>query len=312
MEEEDGREKVNSAEFWDFSFHEMGIYDLPATFDKIQSLRNNFEKIIYIGHSQGGSSFLAGMSEKSEYFQEKLKTAVLFAPASRLLNYNSSLLSILKDFEISQKFKEKKMFEILPYNPNLSHANIKIGKVYPTLHYAMMEMLTDEVSLMNCPERIKVFTAHYPSGTSLKSFVHFQQLVDAQSFQHYDYGEEENLKRYNSPTPKQYDLSKINGVPVIICVGKNDKLTHIDDVRWLKNQIGQDVFSYYEFDHMGHSSFLINNDITWFNYVLRDIYKILEKEKCVKSDMVKNNNIKSASTDTSTNLSPVKEGTFKK
>jgi pimeloyl-ACP methyl ester carboxylesterase len=37
--------------FWNFSFHEMGLYDLPASLDYIYSL-NGGKKIIHAGHSK--------------------------------------------------------------------------------------------------------------------------------------------------------------------------------------------------------------------------------------------------------------------
>ena len=199
------------------------------------------------------------MSEKMEYFREKLKIVILLAPASPEDNFDSSLL----------KLTDRNIYEVLPYHPDLNTLNIHIEKLYPTMRYAMLEMFSDEASWMNCPDRIKVYLAHYPSGISVKSLTHFKQIINAKAFQHFDYGEEENMRRYYSPTHRIYDLSKICDIPIILTGGLNDKLTHIEDIRWLK---------YIEYEHMGHASFLINNDITWFNYILRDIYKLMEND----------------------------------
>lgn len=38
--------------FWNFSFYEMGIYDLPAVIDYVRKTTCS-QKIYYIGHSQG-------------------------------------------------------------------------------------------------------------------------------------------------------------------------------------------------------------------------------------------------------------------
>lgn len=43
---------VNSSEFWNFSFHEVGFYDLPAVIDKMLSVSGS-ERGFYVGHSQG-------------------------------------------------------------------------------------------------------------------------------------------------------------------------------------------------------------------------------------------------------------------
>ena len=42
----------NEKKFWDFSWYEMGAYDLPAVIDEIQT-QTGGQKVAYIGHSQG-------------------------------------------------------------------------------------------------------------------------------------------------------------------------------------------------------------------------------------------------------------------
>lgn len=45
---------VKDAEFWDFSFQEMGRYDVPA-FLKFIKAKTGVDKVPYIGHSEGTS-----------------------------------------------------------------------------------------------------------------------------------------------------------------------------------------------------------------------------------------------------------------
>jgi lysosomal acid lipase/cholesteryl ester hydrolase len=284
--------------YWDYSFHEMGMYDLPANIDQILKVNCSGEKIIYFGHSQGGASVLAGMSENIDYFKKYLRTVVLLAPASRIDRYDSSVLNLLREIQLDEKLQSRGIYEVLPHNPDLNSLSVKISQIYPTFHYAMLEMCSDEESWMNCPERIKVYMAHYPSGSSLKSLIHFKQLIDAKQFQKFDYGEEENLKLYGSAKPAKYNLENIKDIPIILCGGLNDKLTHIEDIRWLREEIKSTIFKYHEFDHMGHASFLINNDITWFNFVLRDIYQILKNEQIIKNKTNLEENSKTIEIDT--------------
>lgn len=69
---------TKDSKFWDFSWHEMGIYDLPAAIDYILSITQQ-EKIYYLGHSQGTTSFFVMMSEKPEYNEKIIKFAA-YAP----------------------------------------------------------------------------------------------------------------------------------------------------------------------------------------------------------------------------------------
>lgn len=48
--------------YWNFSWHEIGKYDIPTTIDYILE-KTNFTKVHYIGHSQGSTSFFVMMSE---------------------------------------------------------------------------------------------------------------------------------------------------------------------------------------------------------------------------------------------------------
>lgn len=65
--------------FWEFSWHEIGIYDLPATIDYI--LRQTRQSTLqYVGHSQGATAFFVMLSEKPEY-NDKIDMMQALAPA---------------------------------------------------------------------------------------------------------------------------------------------------------------------------------------------------------------------------------------
>lgn len=68
----------NERKFWDFSWHEIGYYDLAAMFDYILGLTDN-SALHYVGYSQGTSTFMVLLSSRPEY-REKVKTIHLMAP----------------------------------------------------------------------------------------------------------------------------------------------------------------------------------------------------------------------------------------
>lgn len=269
---------AESEEFWDYSFDEMGKYDLPAVIDYIGGKTSNKKenKLIFIGHSQGCASILAGMCQNREYFESKLLMAILLSPAYTLNHIDSKIAEYL--FKLEWFFKERKINEILPFNPLFQDLTNKVNFIYPTFTYTMMELFSDEETWVMCPERIKVYSCHYPSGTSLRSISHFNQIKNSKNFQSYDFGEEENLKRYGSKEVVTYDCRTIKDIPIVICAGKKDKLTHYLDLRDLRDILKESgtLLGYYEYEYMGHGSFLLSSDILWFNYVLKDIYKILK------------------------------------
>lgn len=86
--------------FWNFSWHEMGIYDLPAMIDHILETTGQ-QKVHFIGHSQGATAFVVMCAEHPKY-NEKIVQANLLAPPVYLnpspnpfVQYSSSIVSYL-------------------------------------------------------------------------------------------------------------------------------------------------------------------------------------------------------------------------
>ncbi|XP_054263960.1 lipase 3-like isoform X2 [Macrosteles quadrilineatus] len=71
---------TNTKEFWDFSFHEMGIKDVPAVLQFIRA-RTGKSKIHYIGHSMGTTMFLVMASLLPEELNH-IDTVTLMAPVA--------------------------------------------------------------------------------------------------------------------------------------------------------------------------------------------------------------------------------------
>lgn len=67
-----------SAEYWDFSFHEIAVKDLPSCIDYILEQTDN-EQISYVGHSQGATVFFVLMTQLPEY-NKKINVMHAMAP----------------------------------------------------------------------------------------------------------------------------------------------------------------------------------------------------------------------------------------
>ncbi|KAL6431802.1 hypothetical protein ACFW04_007357 [Cataglyphis niger] len=88
--------------FWDFSFNEMGIYDLPAMITFITNMRSQ-SLHTYIGHSMGAASFFIMASERPE-FTQKVQMMISLAPAA-FVNHMQSPLQYLIPFRRELKVK---------------------------------------------------------------------------------------------------------------------------------------------------------------------------------------------------------------
>jgi lysosomal acid lipase/cholesteryl ester hydrolase len=53
-------------EYWDFSWEEMGEYDSKATIEYIKE-NSNYDKVAYLGMSQGAAQMLHALSQDNEW-----------------------------------------------------------------------------------------------------------------------------------------------------------------------------------------------------------------------------------------------------
>ncbi|XP_055527845.1 lipase 1-like [Wyeomyia smithii] len=72
--------KNTSAEFWNFSFHEIGYYDLASMVDAVLSISKQ-KRLHLIGYSEGSTAALILLAERPEY-GAKVISLNLMAPAA--------------------------------------------------------------------------------------------------------------------------------------------------------------------------------------------------------------------------------------
>ena len=80
--------KPTEKEFWFFSWEEIGVYDLPAIIDHIVD-ETGYDKITYMGHSQGVTCLMAGSTLRPDYFNAKINLAINLAPPISM-HYNNN------------------------------------------------------------------------------------------------------------------------------------------------------------------------------------------------------------------------------
>lgn len=88
---------VSDPKFWDFSFHELGAFDLPASLDYVLAVTGQ-EKLFFIGHSQGTTALFVMLSEKPEYNRKIIKAA-LYAPIAYTEHMRSPIIKALTQIQ---------------------------------------------------------------------------------------------------------------------------------------------------------------------------------------------------------------------
>jgi pimeloyl-ACP methyl ester carboxylesterase len=76
-----------------FSFHEMGLFDIPRQIDLIKK-KTKDSQIIYVGHSMGSTSGLIYASLKSQQVKTSIK-AFIFMAMPCYFEYSTSLVAQL-------------------------------------------------------------------------------------------------------------------------------------------------------------------------------------------------------------------------
>ncbi|XP_028032712.1 lysosomal acid lipase/cholesteryl ester hydrolase-like [Bombyx mandarina] len=226
-------------EFWNFSYHEMALYDLPATIDYI--LGHTGQTRIYgIGHSQGNNIFFA-MTAMLPQYNKKIKVFISLAPAVYIGNIEmpTKILVLLSPL-VNYLFEGVGNEEILPDGTILQRLLQKVCPLGLPGYVLCVELILFQLAGYNTAELEREFLpialGHTPSGSSRKNLNHLAQSGKYKRFAYYDAGAEENIRLYGRKEPPLYDLSAVT-MKVAIFTGNNDKLVVMKDTARLRDQL---------------------------------------------------------------------------
>ncbi|XP_063380250.1 lipase 1-like [Cydia fagiglandana] len=119
-------------------------------------------------------------------------------------------------------------------------------------------------------EFLAVVFGHFPSSISRKALLHCAQVAQSKRFPLFDYGLEENLKRYGSTAPPDYNLRNVT-MRTALLVGKNDPINGVRDVERLRFVL-PNVVHYHLMKPRTWNHF----DFVWSNY-FHEPHKIISK-----------------------------------
>nr|CAD7439158.1 unnamed protein product [Timema bartmani] len=227
-------ESVRNFKFWEFSWDEMGRYDLPAVVDYILSVTGQKE-LFYIGHSMGCTMFFVMCATHPEY-NSKIRHMFAMAPVAfmsavntpfkALIPISRKIWSFTKVVGVSAwmhhdfilRFMTKYKCEL----PNWRHIRM-CRHGFPYMYSVLNSTTHSNASI------IPLVQGHTPAGTSLKVIIHFGQLSRSGRFNNFDYGLKNNVKRYQNKIPPDYNLTKII-TPMTLLYSDSDWLANSKDV----------------------------------------------------------------------------------
>ena len=256
---------VKSSSFWDFSFQEMGKRDLPAILKKILEVTGK-DKVSYVGHSQGNTQMFASMcsDHSSDIVNKHIDVFVALSPVVYLANQSDESLRRSCKLNFGQVARTFGIYQILPGGTGslfhrLSDTYKAFSRSYPNFTDNIMSALTGGKPEIDDFQRLGTFFKHQPSGTSLRTLEHFQQMIlqdpNEPKFQEFDFGILRNKKEYGTPTPPEYDLDRIR-VPIRSLVPGQDRLSEFKDNQILaynlkvKRNKDYEMFPFFNCGHM--------------------------------------------------------------
>jgi pimeloyl-ACP methyl ester carboxylesterase len=209
----------NSSQFWNFSHHEIGYYDLPAMIDTVLAVTKS-KKLFYIASSQGAAISMVLLSTRPEFNQKIIQAhylgpAIFLGGASNLAFKGdlalftrhkmvdlSDVYSIVKLIYLNACDKKQPFGTITCILQELANYGLNINKFETDFYYQ------------------KNYVDNHAPAISIGQFKHFKQISKSRKFQYFDYGDK-NIRIYGSKNPPEYNLGRVT-VPIYIYWGTLD------------------------------------------------------------------------------------------
>ncbi|KAF9797140.1 hypothetical protein SFRURICE_019625 [Spodoptera frugiperda] len=276
---------VQKYEFFDFSWEEIGMLDLPAMIDYILKTTGK-DQLHYIGHSQGGT--------------------VLLVMASMLPEYNNKIASahLLAGVGYQDYFPDEQLTQSASMTDVIYYTALQAGAVelFPP---NSLQMLPDDIfqwpayclGNKNMQYMCQIFgisriTNNYNAatdqpGAALKQMAHYGQNIRDKLFRRYHYGAAGNQEKYGSELPPKYDLSKITTF-VTMHYTLNDNLLDERDVlamvadipKAVARQVARTSFEHVDFVAAADAKELVTD------YIIEEIKNASQENNFTDNDQV--------------------------
>ncbi|XP_033149607.1 lipase 3 [Drosophila busckii] len=222
---------INHPYFWRFSWHEIGHYDLPAMIDYVLATTGQ-EKLHYVGHSQGCTTFFVMGSTRPEY-NKKIKTAHMLAPPIFMGNVTEGIILATAPYVgspgLGAELLQNQVF--LPLNQYIQRLLDTACSNQPImLSYCktLALMWGGDLGNLNATLLPQVAETH-PAGISTNQGIHFIQSYVSNDFRRYDWGPKNNLAFYGTEVPPSYDITKIDA-NLYLYSGEADGSANVMDI----------------------------------------------------------------------------------
>jgi gastric triacylglycerol lipase len=126
-----------------------------------------------------------------------------------------NLYSVLDKLNILNLLKSFNIYDLRIIDPTSNETSYNfvntVCNLVPFICKLVFSIVSDKDPSLLDIENMAFYLQHYPANSSVKCLEHFDQLIKIPdpTFRKFDYGEEENLNKYGTKTPPDYDVSKV-------------------------------------------------------------------------------------------------------
>ncbi|XP_058806281.1 lipase 1-like [Phymastichus coffea] len=261
-----------NSDFWEFSYHEMAIYDVKSFIDRVLA-ETGVENLTYYGYSMGTTLSYVLLSTYPEY---NAKINLLYS-AAPVVFWRHELKRLMKIVDalfdlIQTSIDYLKLNELLPQTAVAAYLGGRFCGDSDVLTQPICVALFSNIGLD--PDRFNEtalpnIMAHFPAGMSKLTVYHYNQNFKRKTFAAYDYGQSKNIEKYGRKRPPVYNLTKVM-VPTLIFYGKNDDIVNEKDVKLLAKRL-PNVFAVKAVKHPRFNHF----DFLWAKDAKKYLYDLL-------------------------------------
>ncbi|KAG0670932.1 hypothetical protein C6P40_004001 [Pichia californica] len=216
--------------FWNYSLDEFAMFDIPNTIDYILKVTQQ-SQLSYIGFSQGSAQCLAALSLNHD-LNKKINLFIGLSPAMIPRGLNNPICSFLVRSAPELLYRIFGKRAILP--SVVFWQKLMGSRLYEKIVDKSLVFLFNWKSGNVGPSQKKVGYPHMFSPSSVKSVVHWFQIIENKRFQMFDEGGASGSKLvYFSGTSMKTNRvasfpTQTITTPCLLIYGKSDMLIDID------------------------------------------------------------------------------------
>ncbi|KAL7665839.1 AB-hydrolase lipase domain-containing protein [[Candida] zeylanoides] len=271
---------VSDKRYWNYSLDEFALYDIPDTLRYIQTYYSHGTKIMYVGFSQGCSQLFASLS-LNPHLNQSISLFVGLSPAIIPRDLSHTLLKLIVNKTANDNSFLYGLFGERAILPSVSFWCWIMGPdLYQQVVDRSLRFLFGWTSRNISPQQKKVGYRHMFSNSSVKSIIHWFQIIASRRFQMFD--ETCNIglsglatlsrdSKYTTSRVAPFPISHHLDVPMVLVYGDSDILVDIDSTRRLI--LSQNAKMTSKLLEVIQCSTYEHMDTLWGNNVYEDVFK---------------------------------------